>query len=86
MNKKEITKAHILAFQMFNTDGGKKIIEYLEANYFYDDTTFVSGDVNQTIYNEGQRSIVNIIKYIRDNCFEIIKEKENPMIGELENE
>jgi bifunctional pyridoxal-dependent enzyme with beta-cystathionase and maltose regulon repressor activities len=80
--KPVITKAHILSFQILNSEAGEKIIEYLEENYFCNDTTF-TGDVNQTIFNEGQRSLVNIIKYLKDNYLEIIKQ---PEMGELKDE
>jgi len=46
----------------FNTPDGKKVLEFFDREYS-ERSSVVKGDPHMTYYNEGQRSVVNLIKY-----------------------
>ena len=47
---------------IFNTDEGKEVLSDLEKRCHYHSTTNVKGDINESAYIEGQRSVILFIK------------------------
>tara|TARA_R100000231_G_C5245116_1_gene141001 strand:+ start:152 stop:370 length:219 start_codon:yes stop_codon:yes gene_type:complete len=51
----------ILYKNLFSTDDGKKVLEDLEKRFHFQNSTYIPNS-DETIYKEGQRSVVVFIK------------------------
>ena len=51
----------ILYKNLFSTDDGKKVLEDLEKRFYFQNSTYIPNS-DETIYKEGQRSVVVFIK------------------------
>ena len=59
--KQPVLREDRMLTTLFETEEGKQVLEYLES-MFYNNSTFVRGDTNLTMYKIGQQDVIGFIR------------------------
>ena len=63
--------------RIFNTEDGKKVLDDLKENAYYNQPTFVNNDIHTTLICEGQRMLLLHILTMADKNLKLFKEDSN---------